>query len=76
MRWMCSRATDARARRRCGDAAPSRGAAKPLRRLQMCRLLRTPNAPSPETADPTADVVAEARKKLEEIDKLMKDTAQ
>ena len=31
-------------------------------------------APSPETADPTADVVAEARKKLEEIDKLMKDT--
>ena len=33
-------------------------------------------APSPETADPTADVVADTRKKLEEIDKLMKDTSQ
>jgi chemotaxis protein MotC len=29
-----------------------------------------------DAADPTAEVVADARKKLEEIDKLMKDTAQ
>ena len=33
-------------------------------------------APPPDTVDPTAEVVADARKKLEEIDKLMKDAEQ
>ena len=33
-------------------------------------------APPPDAADATAEVVADARKKLEEIDRLMKDTAQ
>ena len=66
------------------DDAPAAAAATPLPAEAPRTVAPVTNvpaaahaeAPSPETADPTADVVAEARKKLEEIDKLMKDTSQ
>ena len=66
---------DSRRARRCrGNADAPAEAPRTVAPVTNVPAAAHAEAPSPETADPTADVVADARKKLEEIDKLMKDT--